>query len=72
MSDVGTNFVSLCYIKFNIAFAVRIISCQYTWQKIQCVYTTWLYFRLVLTVVYLFIFQKYSKDTERIVLKYSC
>lgn len=35
MSDVGTNSVSVCYIKFNIAFAVGIILCQYTWQKVQ-------------------------------------
>lgn len=39
MSDVGTNSVSLCYIKFNIAFAVGITLCQYTWQKLQNVCT---------------------------------
>lgn len=39
MSDVGTNFVRVCYIKFSIAFAVGIILCQYTWQKVQHVCT---------------------------------
>jgi len=39
MSDVGTNSVSLCYIKFNIAFAVGLMLCQYTWQNVQDVCT---------------------------------
>lgn len=59
MSDVGTNSVRLCYIKFNIAFAVGIILCQLVWQKnTKHVYTTWETFRSVLTAAYLLIFQK--------------
>lgn len=66
MSDVGTNSVSLSYIKFNIVFAARIISCQYTWQKYSVYVHNMAVFQVGIdSCVFIYfskIFQRYRKD----------